>query len=194
MNAEIISVRKKDDKSSLVILSLFLDGQRQKYTISEGTYREIGCPLSGSLLNEYELEVIVKKDEERRCMIKALNILAYADNNERNLTLKLLRAGFSKDNVLDTVKECTRLGYINEERQAERLIIRCAEQLFGPRKIISKLVSRGYSPSLSKRLISSLELKGEIDFSEQKKLLLEKKLSDGSDPEEKKKLLYRYGY
>ena len=194
MKAQVLSIKKKDDKSSLVMLQVLLDGERQKYIISEGTYRDIGCPLSGGFLDEYNLEILVTKDEERRCMIKACNVLAYADNNERSLLMKLARAGFSRQTARETVDECKRLGYIDEPRQAERIVIRCSEQLFGPRRIMAKLASRGYSASVSRQAIARLEATGEIDFSAQKQTLLEKKLPEDALPEEKKKLLYRYGY
>lgn len=194
MACKIISVKSKENKSLFVVLTTETNGVRQKYTISEGTYREIGCPLSGEVLNEDFIELVSFEDERRRALQKALNILAYADNNEKTLLRKLRLAGFSKESADFAKEECVRLGYIDEKRQIEHLILKCASMLYGPHKIIAKLISRSYSASLSIKLIKELEARGEIDFAESKKILLETKLDQNSTYEQKQKLLYKYGY
>ena len=79
----ILSVRSKEGTVPLVVIDGESDGKKTKYTITEGTYREIGCPLSGEVLEDEEAELLVKRDEERRALAKALSILAYADNGEK---------------------------------------------------------------------------------------------------------------
>ncbi len=194
MNAEILSIRTKEKKSTLVMLEISSGGKRQKYTVGEGTYRAIGCPLSGEFIGEDELCKISSEDERRRSLQKALSLLSYADNNEKGLYIKLIRAGFSKDAARESVEECVRLGYIDEERQIERFIIKSSESLIGPYKISSKLLSRGYSPKQIFDAISALEADGKINFKESKNILIEEKLPENSSAEERKKLLYKYGY
>ena len=192
--ARIVSVRSKGEKNVLVTLVIEVDGVNKKYTVSEGTYREIGCPLSGENTDEAALMRISGEDEEHRAMAKALRILAYADNNERTLMRKLITAGFCREVAAETVRECVRLGYVDEHRQAERIIAKCAAELYGPRKMLKKLVDRGYSPALGKKIISELENSGELDFLEMKSELLARKLSSDATYDERQKLLHKYGY
>lgn len=192
--ARILSVRSKGEKTVLVTLDIEIDGIRKKYTVSEGTYREIGCPLSGEEAEEDTLCRILDEDEERRAMAKALRILAYADNTESALRRKLITAGFGKSCASEAVKECVRLGYINEERQAKHTVSTLARELYGPYKMLAKLLARGYTPSIAKKIIAEMESSGEIDFKNMKQELLLKKLPEGSEYAERQKLLRKYGY
>ena len=194
MNAKVISVRSKDGKTPLVIIYTDCDGKKIKYTVSEGTYRDIGCPLSGEILYDRAIEAIAEEDEKRRAMQKALNVLAYADNNEKKLYTKLIMAGFGKEAARSTVCECVRLGYIDEERQIKRLIIRYWAELQGPDKIIYKLISNGYNKNSAYRIMQTLEEDKEIDFSASRDKLIEKKLPSNASAAEKRKLLYKFGY
>lgn len=194
MNAKVISVRAKDGKAPLVILYTDCDGKKSKYTISEGTYRDIGCPLSGEILDEDMLYIVAKEDERLRAIKKALNLLSYADNNEKKLYTKLVLAGFGKEASKNAVCECVRLGYVNEERQIERLIIRYWGELHGPDKIIYKLISKGYNGGLAYRIMQTLERNGEIDFDASKEKLIEKKLPCDASEADKRKLLYKFGF
>ena len=191
MSNKILSLKFKE--KNLLAITLEGDEGPIKYTVSESAYRKIGSPLSGDYVEDDELIIIAKEDESRRAMRKALSLLLYADNNERGLYIKLTRAGFSPTCARDTVCECVRLGYVNEERQIERIIERCKESLLGPRKILQKLLSRGYAKERVYSIMTRLEESGEIDFSEMRKELLSR-LGDGASFEEKKKILYKYGY
>lgn len=194
MDARVISARTKDGKVPLIILYTECGGERTKYTICEGTYREIGCPLSGEIINEEKLNLVSAEDERRRAMIKALSILSYTDNNEKRLYTKLLMAGFSKEAAADSVRECVRLGYVDEKRQIRRLIEKHSAELLGPHKIAYKLVSKGYSQAAVFREMESLESEGAIDFERTKAELVQKKLPSGASHSDKLKLLYKYGY
>ena len=193
MQGTVISVKPADKKGSAVKIELSLGGEKRIYTVSEGTYREIGCPLSAETIDSVALGIIDGEDRRRRAMKKALNILAYADNNSKNLYRKLLTAGFSREEASITVKECIRLGYIDEERQLERLIIGLWERdLLGPARIYAKLCSKGYNPSQVSEVMNRLREAGEIDFTESRRRLIEKKRPETY--EERQKLLYKYGY
>ena len=175
-------------------LTVLRGEEKTKYTVNEGTYRKIGAPLSGETIDGDSLDTLSKADGERRALIKALSILAYADNSERRLFSKLISHGFSREISEATVAECVRLGYINEEGQLNRYILKYCEELLGPKKILAKLASRGYSPSQISRAIKALEVRGEIDFTQSRRALLEKKLPPDASYEERRKLLFKYGY
>ena len=85
MQGTVISVKPADKKGSAVKIELSFGGEKRIYTVSEGTYREIGCPLSDELIDADSLELLEREHRRRCAMKKALNILAYADNNSKNL-------------------------------------------------------------------------------------------------------------
>ena len=194
MSCKILSVGAKEGKTPLVVITAITNEKKQRYVITEGTYREIGCPLSGEEINEENLYTLVLEDEKRRALQKSLNILGFADNNKRALRQKLMRAGFGREAVDFAITECVMRGYIDEERQAERLVLKYAEELLGPHKIIAKLSAKYYPAALISKTIRSLEERGEIDFKKSRSELLKYKLDDSAGYEDKMKLLYKYGY
>ncbi len=194
MNGEILSVRTKEKNESLVVLEIFSEGEKIKYTVNEGTYREIGCPLSGECIDSEALAALTEDDGRRRALAKAASLLSFADNSEKNLKMKLTRAGFSAEHAEFATEECVRLGYIDEARQIEHVITKCHEKLIGPHKIIAKLISRGYSAKRAFRIMRELEERGAIDFDAAKKKLIKEKLAADASREDKQKLLHRYGY
>ena len=194
MSCKILSVGSKEGKTPLVVITALTDDKKQKYVISEGTYREIGCPLSGEEINDEDLYTLVFEDEKRRALQKSLNILTFADNNKRSLSQKLIRAGFSRDAIDYAVSECVMRGYVDEERQAERLVLKYASELLGPYKITAKLVAKYYPSSMVTRAMRRLEEKGELDFKKNRAELLAAKLGEDASYDEKMKLLYKYGY
>ena len=194
MSQRIISVRAKEAKLPLVILTVESEGKRTKYTITEGTYREIGCPLSGEEIDSGALECIEREDEQRRAVAKALSLLSYTDNNKKRLYSKLVMAGFSSNAAANAVKECVMYGYINEERQIENLVLRYHRELNGPSRIFAKLSARGYDSKQIRKVIARLTESGEVDFESAKQELIEKKLGCDASEEDVKKLLYKNGY
>ena len=190
----ILSVRSKEGTVPLVVIDGESDGKKTKDTITEGTYREIGCPLSGEVLEGDEAELLIRRDEERRALAKALSILTYADNGENQLKIKLMRHGFSKSAIDETVKECVRRGYIDDLRIIENAVLKLAADYQGKKKIIAKLVAKGFSAGTVIKTVVRLEAEGKIDFTEARRRLISEKLPPESTKEEKLKLLHRYGY
>lgn len=187
-------IRELKEKG-LLLLGVAEEGESARYTVALSIYEEIGRPSVGAYLEEGQLSAIKYADEVYRAKKKALSLLAYADNNQRTLYSKLIRAGFGRQVASDTVEEMVSLGYINEIRQLERLILNEANvKLRGAGRIIPALTAKGYSSSEVREVLSNLIDDGQIDFKKNARLLIEKKLSDPSDTEEKKKLLYKNGY
>lgn len=186
---------KKQEKSNLLLLGISEEGESARYTVSEAVYSSLGRPLRGATFTDEEMAEVVYADEEYRARKKALSLLALADNNERNLRLKLLHYGIRREIADEVVAEMVGRGYVNEERQLERLVLaEATEKLYGKRKILMRLVAKGYSASDIKNVIHRFEESGEIDFAKNKERLIERRLGDCSDTEEIKKLLYKYGY
>ena len=179
-----------------IILGITSLGEDRPYSLSESVYYSLGSPSRGDLLSSEDMEAIKKEDEGYRALKSALSILSYADNSRRSLCLKLLRKGYSKDTARSAVEECVRLGYIREDEQLKRAVVREANtSLYGRRRIIDKLLSHGYSLGVINEVIDGLVSSGEIDFEENFKALCEKKLSGEQMTKENiHALRYKYGY
>ena len=187
-------VREAKD-SNLLLLGVVEEEGAVSYTVNLSLFREIGMPSSGAELDASQMSAIKYTDKLIKAKKKALNILAYADNSRKNLGLKLYRAGFEREIIDEVCSEMVKLGYINERGQLERLIlIEANTKLRGPMKIIPALVSKGYSQGEIREVLDDLVKEGEIDFRENSKKLLEKKLSAPYDEEEAKKILYKNGF
>ena len=191
--AKIIYIKESKTKGYLVIG--VKDGEEKTpLTVNAATYSDVGAPSLGEELSADTLDTLTRENQKFLALKKALYLLSFSDNSERNLRYKLMRAGYSRDVVDFAVSEVLRLGYINEARQLERLILTEANsRLFGPMKIISRLVGKGYSPSDVRAAIEALRDSGEVDFDTNRARLLEK-LPDGYTDEDMYKLLYKYGY
>ena len=186
------AIREIGDKG---LLSLAIGGEESaNYTVCGRVYLEIGSPSVGDILTDEQIYRIREYDEYYRAKKKALAILAYADNNRRNLSMKLSKAGFGRDLTDRVVSEMVELGYIDEIRQLERLItVEANGKLRGPLRVIPSLVNKGYSSSDVRAVMHTLMESGEVDFRKNAKALLDKKLPT-ADPEERKKFLYKNGY
>ncbi len=192
--ARLLYIRATKEKN-LLLLGISEEGETARYTVSEAVYLSVGSPLRGELISSSALADVRDYDEGYRARKYALSLLSLADNNERTLTAKLVRRGFPRERAEEVSREMVSLGYIDEERQIRRLILSEANgKLSGPSKIIPKLLSKGYSSSLVRTVMTALCDEGEIDFKENaKKLLLRLGVTD-SPKEEKKKILYKHGY
>ena len=185
----------RDVNNALLLLGISEEGECVRYKLSRTLYTEIGAPTKGAELSDEAMELIKRYDEEYRAKKKALSLLSYSDKNEAGLKRRLLQAGFSSDVAAETAEEMVNLGYVNEERQLERIILSEANvKLRGPMKILPALVAKGYSSADVRRVMHTLCDSGEIDFRANAKRLIEKRLSEDADIEKKKKILYKNGY
>ena len=191
--AKVVYIKESKTKGYLVIGIKDAD-EKKPLTVSAAAYAEVGSYAVGEEISPEALDALAKENQRFLALRKALYLLSFSDNSERNLRYKLMRAGFSRDVVDFAISEVLRLGYINEARQLERLIVNEANsKLYGPMKILSRLVGKGYSPSDVRTAIEALRDSGEVDFDLNRAKLLEK-LPDGCTDEDMYKLLYKYGY
>lgn len=187
-------IREVND-SGLLLLGIVGEEESVSYTVNTSLYLEIGSPSVGDNIDSVSLSAIAYSDELYRARKKALNILAYADNNKRNMMAKLLRGGFKREICEKVCLEMISHGYINEKNQLERLIIVEANQkLRGPMRIIPALASKGYSSGDIREVLNRLTSDGDVDFQKNAMRLIEKKLPPDADEGEINKLLYKNGY
>ena len=188
-------IKIEDAVQGYICITVSIDGENRRYIVRISVYEEIGMPHKGDVIDEDALYALTLGDEYYRAKRAALSILSYGDNNEKTLHTKLRTRGISDEVATDVVHEMVSLGYIDEHRQLERLITEEANRkLHGPRKIVPRLLSKGYRSSDIRSVLYSLCDSGEIDLAENKERMLDKHLGDSRDTEEVKKLLYKYGY
>ena len=191
--AKLLYIR--DAGKALLLLGISEEGECARYTVSRALYSEIGSPLKGQEISDEVMDAVRDYDAYHRAKKKALSLLSYSDKNELTLRRRLAADGFASELAADVAREMVSLGYVNEERQLERLILGEANvKLRGPMKIISTLAGKGYSSEDIRRVLRILIDKGEIDFKANAKRLIEKRLPGCDDGDEVKKLLYRNGY
>ena len=185
----------RDVNSALLLLGVSEEGECVRYKVSVSVWAGLGSPAKGAELSDETLAAIREYDLHHRAKKKALSLLSYSDKSEAGLKRRLCTAGFPREVAEDVAAEMVSLGYIDENDQLERLILNEANlKLRGPMKILPTLAAKGYSIVEIKRVMHLLCHSGEIDFKENAKKLIEKRLPRDTDTEEKKKLLYRNGY
>ena len=185
----------KDGERGYLRLGVSDGDKKYTFTISQKEYREIGEVRPRDEISEEIFKFLSRSDMRYKARLRALRILSYGDNSKRMLARKLYSAGVRRDIIDEVIEEMLSLGYINSERQISRLVINeVTLHSYGPRKIIPKLISKGYDKSEIEEVISALIQSGEIDFGAVRERLMESKLDENATEEEKNKLLYKYGF
>ena len=187
---------KRAREKGRITLGVSIDGEDKSYTVSESFYFSLGSPRRCDRLSGEDIERIREEDETYRALKCALSILSYADNSQRSLYAKLLKRGFSSSRARFATEECVRLGYVREREQLLRRVEKEANiSLFGPKRIVDKLISLGYSLSEVKEVMAELSASGAVDFEENFKTLCKKKLSpEQMNIENIRALRYKYGF
>ena len=183
---------RSDKEGKRLRLGVIVDGETVSLRLTEAEYLDMGSPAVGCELGDGELSELRALDERHRALNKALSLLSYSDKNERTLLMRLLNCGFSRESAREAVRTCVSLGYINEERQLQRLVVAEWRKLYGRRAIVARLCAKSYSRADIERTVDELEGAGEIDFSESFRRLCEKYGSH--EGEQLLKLKYKYGY
>ena len=180
----------RDERTVLVGVSS--EGETVCCKITAGEYSELDFLGLGCELSEEEFKILFDLDEKHRAMKKALSLLSYSDKNERTLFIRLRQAGFSRDAASEAVRTAVGLGYVDEERQLERLILAEHSKLSGRRLILGKLCAKGYKSADIERVTERLCEEGELDFASSFERLCEKR--GAKSDEERLGLKYKYGY
>ena len=184
----------RDSKSKGYIRVGLGDGEEKlDFTVSESEYISLGSFLCGDDVED--IEALRACDMRYRAKLYALRMLSYGNNSASTLKRKLILKSISPSVAAEVCKEMIRLGYINEDAQLRSLIENEANsKLSGRRKIIPKLIAKGYKKENIELVLEDLISHGIVDFNENKRKLIEKKLTRGAGAAEKRKLLYSYGY
>ena len=190
-----VSAVKRAGKDA-VSLTVALDGGGEvNLSVPASLYERLGAPGVGAFLSDTTLPELLHESEYRLACRHAIRILEYGDNNARTLRDKLIRKGVSREIAAEAVEKMVALGYIREGEQARRLAVGYARRnLWGERKIVSALVSKGYSREDAEAAVRDAVDAGEIDFAEVRGTLIKRCRSRGMDGEKIRATLWRYGF
>ncbi|MBO5416543.1 MAG: regulatory protein RecX [Clostridia bacterium] len=196
MTVTVTSVRAINGGSDIVLSVCLSDGEhseKRELVLLSRQYAALR-PEKGEI-SEESFDELSEAAEICAAVKRGMNILGYGACSEKNMRLKLRSKGFGAEVAASAAEYLVELGYINEEKDAEREAERCVGKYWGRRRIAAALYEKGYSEAAVRGAIESL---GEVDFEGRCVSLIEKKFRGlPEDANEKKKLfasLLRYGY
>ena len=170
------------------------DGERINLTVSESEYKDAGSPMCRDEVDSDSYAILLNANDGYKARLRALRILEYSTNSERSLFRKLRASGYSRELCEEVAGEMKGYGYLDDLRQLRRLVeLEVTRNMTGPRKLVPKLVAKGYSASDIRATIDELSDSGVIDFSLAREALIEKRC-EGLSEEDTKKILYKNGY
>jgi len=194
MSMAVLQTVKVHEKTRRMLLTLTEeDGAVRTLFVTHDAYVRAGSPARGESIGEDTLRELCREDARVRAFRHALYLLSFADNSRAQLLRKLRSKGYSSEAAAFAVDEAVRLGYVRESEQLARYVrVLANERLYGRRRIVAALASKGYRTADITATVDALCESGCIDFQENFARLCEKK-GDGSD-ESRAKLRYTYGY
>lgn len=172
-----------------------------KLTVFSKMLFAIGNIGMGSLpypLTREQYDELIYDGEIYAAAKKGMDILAYGDNTERGLVIKLRERGFDKYISEDAVHYLAENGYIDESSYLSRTVQRLSDvKLYGRSRIKAELMKKGFSRDLVSEKLPGLF--AWIDFEENLYKLVSKKcdIDSLSDPKYRESFyaaMYRYGY
>jgi regulatory protein len=129
------------------------------------------------------------KKSEKTAESVALKLLSMKTYTERGLREKLKMKGYGLDEIDEAVEKMRGFGYINDARIAQNTAEKLSAKLWGRRKIVMYLASKG----ISRDIIDEIDF-SEIDFKENCRTLAQKYAAKGSSNEKIAAALSRAGY
>ena len=195
MKATVLRVSRSHvgDTYILTLSIPSVSGDReQSYRISAERYAEAGFPEPDDILEGDALYELIRDEEEKRAYERAVRILASGDNTRLALLRKLCERGFDKRAAEAAVEKLALGGYLREEDMLLRQFAVFKKRLWGPRKYMPLLLSKGFSRELIDRVRARARAEEVYDEESVKEELFERFSPNGTA--EQRALLYKYGF
>lgn len=121
------------------------EDKEEKYLVAKEFFAPIGVD-EGDMIGDGELEALEEAAVLTAACAKALDVISYSSVSRRALTDKLrLKYKYEKDVADAAADYAVRRGFLDEERQAERIAERDVDsKLHGRRRVFSDLFAKGY--------------------------------------------------
>lgn len=153
--AGIKKVGFSTDGSCAYVTFVFEDKSEEMLCLLFDRYAELVRGRAEFSLDEYENIAYVS--EYSRAVMSGLRSLSCAPCTKKALYSKLRQKRFSHDASEEAVAYIAESGYINEKKQISTDVSVCISRKYGPVKIKSRLISRGYPHRLIERVMQKLE-------------------------------------
>ncbi len=149
---------------------------------------ECGCEV---------FDTVAEAAEDLRALKRGIALLGYGACSKNALVCKLRSKGFERECARRAVEEIAARGLLSGERDALREAQRCAQKLWGARRICAALAQKGYDKADIDSAMYALD-DGGIDYIENCRELISKRFGElPKDKAERQKAvaaLERYGY
>ena len=140
----------------------------QKHTLFTKQYADLRIKKGEINVDKYE--EIVREAKIAAAYKKGLVFLGYGSHSKKTLYYKLKSRGFDDDATNEAILMLCQSGYINEDSSCLREAEKCIAKLWGKKRIVSHLYSKGFSEISINEALGEL---GDIDYAENcKKLIL----------------------
>jgi regulatory protein len=116
MQKTITALKIQKNNSNRV--NIYLD---DKYSFA--LYKIVALNLKvGQIVNNDEVERLLKKDQEENCYQKALKYIAFKPRTQMDVVNKLRNYDFDEDTILDTIELLLSKGYIDDHSFAQNWV------------------------------------------------------------------------
>ena len=135
------------------------DGDTLSLNISCKTYSEL--KLKKGELDEKTADALFEAAEFEKGLSKAMNILGYGVNSEKQLYMKLSRFDLSPDVKSKVIRYIATNGFLNERGDAVRHAETLVKKRYGKKRILAALRAKGYGDDA---IEAAEEFLSDVDF------------------------------
>ena len=164
----LVALNCGEETCVCIELSDGIHTESQKHTVFTKQYADLR--IKKGTIDSEKYEEIVRASKIAAAYKKGLVFLGYGSHSKKTLYYKLKSRGFDDDSANEAILMLCQNGYVNEDSSCLREAEKCLSKLWGKKRIISHLHSKGFSEISISEALDEL---GEIDYTENcKKLIL----------------------
>lgn len=143
--------------------------ETRKFTMLTSLYISLG--IERGEIDNVRFDEIERAEKISSAYKKGLFLLGYGALSRKKLKYKLKTKGFDDEISAEAVDMLYEHGYLDEKSDALREAELCVSKLWGKKRIIAHIYSKGFSDEAVKEVSVYLE---DIDFAENCRLLIER--------------------
>ena len=170
MNIEVIALVAQNGGAETSVSIELSDGihtELQKHTILTKQYAALR--IKKGEINTERYEEIARAADICTAYKKGLSLLSYSSSSQKNLHYKLKSRGFSDEIASEAIEMLISERYVDEESSCTREAQRCIQKLWGKKRIVSHLYTKGFD---QKAVANALDELQNVDYVENCKRLL----------------------
>lgn len=154
-----IEVQKNDpDRRSIYIDGVFSVGVSSEVVLSLGLY-------VGLEVGEIELEAVAHREDRRKAINSAINLLGYRERTIGEIKQRLKSKGYPDDLIGEVIEELTRLELVDDEKFSKDWVE--SRGKFKPKSrtaLVAELRNKGVDKELAERAVEDIDDDGEFEM------------------------------